>query len=45
VFNRANYLLATSGGGANNHTTFLNFGQAAGTLNPRQMQFDIKISF
>jgi len=45
VFNRANFLLATSGGGANNHTTFLNFGQAAGTLNPRQMQFDVKISF
>jgi hypothetical protein len=45
VFNRANYLLALGGGGANNHTTFSNFGQAAGTLNPRQMQFDIKVSF
>lgn len=45
VFNRANFLLATTGGGANNKTTFLNFGQAAGTLNPRQMQFDLKISF
>ena len=45
VFNRANFLLATTGGGANNHVTYGNFGQAAGTLNPRQMQFDIKISF
>ena len=45
VFNRANFLLATAGGGAANHTTFGNFGQAAGTLNPRQMQFDLKLSF
>jgi hypothetical protein len=45
VFNRANFLLATSGGGAANHTTFSNFGQAAGTLNPRNMQFDVKLSF
>jgi hypothetical protein len=45
VFNRANFILATQGGGAANHTTFGNFGQAAGTLNPRQMQFDVKISF
>ncbi len=45
VFNRANFLLATSGGGAANHVTFANFGQAGGTLNPRQMQFDLKLSF
>jgi Carboxypeptidase regulatory-like domain/TonB dependent receptor len=45
VFNRANFLLATTGGGANNHITYGNFGQAAGTLNPRQMQFDLKLSF
>lgn len=45
VFNRANFLLATSGGGAANHFTFTNFGTAAGTLNPRQMQFDLKLSF
>jgi hypothetical protein len=45
VFNRPNYILATAGGGAANHTTFTNFGQAAGTLNPRQMQFDLKLSF
>ena len=36
VFNRANFLLATTGGGANNHVTFGNFGQAAGTLNRSQ---------
>ncbi len=45
VFNRANFLLATTGGGANNHLTFSNFGQAAGTLNARNMQFDLKFSF
>ena len=45
VFNRANFLLATAGGGANNHVTFANFGQAGGTLNPRQMQFSLKLSF
>ena len=45
VFNRANFLLATTGGGAANHVTFNNFGQAAGTLNPRQMQFSLKLSF
>jgi TonB dependent receptor len=45
VFNRANFLLATGGGGAANHVTFTNFGQAAGTLNPRQEQFSLKFSF
>jgi hypothetical protein len=45
VFNRANFLLATAGGGAANHTTFNNFGQAAGTLNSRNMQFDVKVTF
>jgi len=45
VFNRANFLLATAGGGAANHTTFGYFGQAAGTLNPRNMQFGLKLSF
>ncbi len=29
VFNRANFLLATAGGGANNHVSYGNFGQAA----------------
>jgi len=45
VFNRANFILATAGGGANNKFTSSNFGQAAGTLNPREMQFGIKVSF
>jgi len=45
VFNRANFLLAVAGGGANNHLTFTNFGKAGGTLNPRQMQFDLKFTF
>ncbi|HTR66857.1 MAG TPA: TonB-dependent receptor [Terriglobales bacterium] len=45
VFNRANFLLATTGGGANNHVSFTNFGQAAGTLNARNMQFGLKLLF
>jgi outer membrane receptor for ferrienterochelin and colicin len=66
IFNRANFLLATAGGGANNKyaatgldpqassncdCTFNdlrpigNFGQAAGTLNAREMQFGLKLSF
>jgi outer membrane receptor protein involved in Fe transport len=60
VFNRANFILATQGGGANNKyataapaavpggsalAPVSNFGQAAGTLNPREMQFGVKISF
>jgi outer membrane receptor protein involved in Fe transport len=45
VFNRTNFILATAGGGANNKYTSSNFGQAAGTLNPREMQFGVKVSF
>jgi carboxypeptidase family protein/TonB-dependent receptor-like protein len=45
VFNHTNFLLATAGGGAHNKYTSGNFGQAAGTLNPRQIQFGVKISF
>ena len=56
VFNRANFILANAGGGANNkYAAFSggagtlvpigNFGQAAGTLNPREMQFGVKFSF
>jgi len=56
IFNRANFILATVGGGANNtyfHTnpvtgtfdTTENFGKAAGTLNARNMQLGLKISF
>jgi Carboxypeptidase regulatory-like domain len=45
VFNRANFILATAGGGAHNIYTRANFGQAAGTLNPRELQFGVKFSF
>ena len=45
VFNRANFILATAGGGAHNKYTSANFGQAAGTLNPRELQFGVKLSF
>jgi hypothetical protein len=45
VFNRTNFILATAGGGANNKYTSSNFGQAAGTLNPRVMQFGVRVSF
>ncbi|MGE5206670.1 MAG: carboxypeptidase regulatory-like domain-containing protein, partial [Chlamydiota bacterium] len=33
IFNHANFLLATAGGGAHNRITDSSFGQAAGTLN------------
>ena len=45
VFNRTNFLLAAVGGGAHNNYTRVNFGQAAATLNPRELQFGVKISF
>jgi hypothetical protein len=60
VFNRANFILATAGGGANNkyaatgfdpiagivHLVPIgSFGEAAGTLRPRVMQFGVKFSF
>jgi hypothetical protein len=45
VFNHANFLLANVGGGANNNITHNGFGQAKATLNPRELQFGVKISF
>jgi hypothetical protein len=45
VFNRANFILATAGGGAHNKYTSGNFGEAAGTLNPRELQFGVKFNF
>ena len=56
IFNHTNFLLATAGGGANNTyaTTDPNtgafvpnasFGKAAGTLNARNLQFGLKLSF
>jgi outer membrane receptor for ferrienterochelin and colicin len=49
VFNRANFLLATSGGGAHNEIHDGLFGKAGGTtlngVGPRTMQFGLKLSF
>ncbi len=45
VFNHTNFILATAGGGAHNKYTSANFGQAAGTLNSRELQFGVKFSF
>jgi carboxypeptidase family protein/TonB-dependent receptor-like protein len=46
VFNRANFVLATSGTAlAHNKPSSANFGQAVGTLNARNMQFGLKLSF
>jgi len=45
IFNRANYLLAVNGGGAHNDVGDSAFGQAAGTLNARNMQFGLKLNF
>jgi len=45
VFNHANFILATAGGGAHNKITDGAFGQAAGTLNARNLQFGLKLSF
>lgn len=45
AFNRTNFLLPSSSTGANfaNRITSRNFGQSAGTLNPRNIQFGIKL--
>ena len=45
IFNRANFILATAGGGAHNKITDGSFGQAAGTLNARNLQLGLKFSF
>jgi len=45
IFNHTNFLLATAGGGAHNQPRTGNFGTAAGTLNARQLQFGLKLSF
>jgi len=45
VFNRANFLLATAGGGAHNHVSDSEFGKAAGTLNARNLQFGLRLAF
>jgi hypothetical protein len=45
VFNRANFVLATAGGGAHNKITDSQFGEAAGTLGARLLQLGLKLSF
>jgi|HubBroStandDraft_5_1064220.scaffolds.fasta_scaffold03664_1 hypothetical protein len=45
IFNRANFLLATTGGGANNSLDNPLFGEAAGTLNARNLQLGLKLIF
>jgi outer membrane receptor protein involved in Fe transport len=56
IFNHTNFLLATQGGGAHNQyasndpvsgglTAVSNFGKAAGTLNARNLQVGLKLSF
>jgi hypothetical protein len=45
VFNHTNFVLATAGGGANNQPRRGLFGEAAGTLNPRNLQMGVKVSF
>lgn len=49
VFNHTNFVLAQSGQAAaettHNQITNSNFGQAGGTLNPRNLQLGLKLSF
>jgi hypothetical protein len=45
IFNHANFLLATAGGGAHNSLDDGLFGLAGGTLDGRDMQFGLKLLF
>jgi hypothetical protein len=49
VFNHTNFVLANSGQASlettHNQITLPNFGQAGATLNPRNLQFGLKVSF
>lgn len=45
IFNHTNFLLAHAGGYAHNKYYLDDFGQADATLNPRQLQFGLKLSF
>jgi hypothetical protein len=45
IFNRANFLLATAGGGAHNSLDDPLFGEAGGTLDGRDLQFGLKFTF
>jgi len=45
IFNRANFILATAGGGAHNSLDDPLFGEAGGTLNARNLQLGLKLTF
>jgi hypothetical protein len=45
IFNRPNFILATSGGAGHNKITDGLFGAAGGTLDPRELQLGLKLSF
>ena len=45
VFNRPNFILATQGGAGHNKITDGLFGAAGGTLDPRELQLGLKLSF
>jgi Carboxypeptidase regulatory-like domain/TonB dependent receptor len=45
VFNHTNFLLAVNGGGAHNSIQDPLLGAAAGTLNARNLQFGLKLTF
>jgi hypothetical protein len=45
VFNRANFILATPQSAAHNRITDPLFGEAATTLNARNLQFGLKLAF
>jgi hypothetical protein len=45
IFNRANFILAASGGGAHNNITDSLFGAAAATLNSRNLQLGLHLAF
>jgi hypothetical protein len=45
IFNRPNFILATAGGAGHNKITDSLFGQAGGTLDPRELQLALKLRF
>ena len=45
IFNRSNFVIATTGGTGHNRISDGAFGQAGGTLNARNLQIGAKISF
>jgi hypothetical protein len=45
IFNRANFILASTGGGGRNHLSFGDFGKAGSTLDPRELQLGLKLTF